>query len=99
MGIKKSSFLGTPTNPIAGTPFIISAIFKVYSSDPFIYSLVPSIGSINQKTLFVFFTLRSTVSSEIIGIDGVCSFIAFVNILFTSISPFVTGELSSLICI
>ena len=45
--------------------------FKVYSSFPAIYSLVPSIGSISQNIFDLFFTLKSTVSSEIIGILGV----------------------------
>ena len=37
--------------------FIIKAAFSVYSSLPAIYSLVPSIGSINQNILAVFFIL------------------------------------------
>ena len=63
--IKKPVFLGTPTRPRTGT-VITNAAFKVYSSLPAIYSLVPSIGSINQKTFEVFFTFTSTVSSEIV---------------------------------
>ena len=73
------------------------AAFTVYSSWPAIYSFVPSIGSINQKVLKVFFFFKSTVSSETTGIFGVKSFILSVSILLTSRSPFVTGVLSGLI--
>ena len=69
------------------------------SSLPAIYSLVPSIGSISQNILLVFLKSFFTVSSEIIGISGVNSMIFFVIISFTAMSPFVTGELSSLIVI
>ena len=78
---------------------ITKAAFKVYSSLPAIYSLVPSIGSINQNILAVFFIFKSTVSSEIIGILGVSSFILFVIKSFTLKSPLLTGDLSSLISI
>ena len=74
-----------------------NAAFKVYSSFPAIYSLVPSIGSINQNTLAVFFTFKSTVSSEITGILGVSSFIFLVINSFALKSPLLTGDLSSLI--
>ena len=75
------------------------AAFKVYSSLPAMYSFVPSIGSINQKTFEVFFNLRSTVSSEIIGIFGVNSAIFFEINSFTLRSPLLTGDWSSLISI
>ena len=77
--------------------FIINAAFIVNSSLSLIYSDVPSIGSINQKLFRFSFFLFSDVSSDIIGICGVNSEIFFVNILLTSISPFVTGVLSDLI--
>ena len=60
------------------------------------YSFVPSIGSINQKTLNYFF-LRSTVS-ETIGMFGVNLDILSVIISFTR-SPLPTGDLSPLISI
>ena len=71
----------------------------MYSSLPAIYSLVPSIGSISQNVFRVFFFLKSTVSSEIIGIFGVKLLIFSVSILLTSRSPLVTGELSGLIIV
>ena len=71
----------------------------MYSSLPAIYSLVPSIGSINQNTLAVFFSFRSTVSSEMIGRFGVICLILLVINSFTLKSPLLTGELSSLISI
>ena len=57
--------------PKTGTVLITNAAFRVYSSLPAIYSLVPSIGSINQNILAVFFFFKSTLSSEIIGMLGV----------------------------
>ena len=84
---------------MTGTVLITKAAFKVYSSLPAIYSLVPSIGSINQNTLAVFFIFKSTVSSETIGILGVSFFILFVIKSFTLKSPLLTGDLSSLISI
>mgnify|MGYP001275416894 CR=1 FL=1 len=78
---------------------ITNAAFKVYSSLPAIYSLVPSIGSISQKIFAVFFTFKSTVSSETIGIFGVSSLIFLVINSFTFRSPLLTGELSFLISI
>ena len=75
------------------------AALSVYSSLPAIYSFVPSIGSINQNILDLFFTFKSTVSSEIIGIFGVNSEIFFDIISFTFKSPLLTGDLSSLIVI
>ncbi len=59
--------------PSTGLRLTIKAAFKVYSFFFFIYSLVPSIGSINQKVFFslFIFILKSTVSSETIGILGV----------------------------
>ena len=85
--------------PIAGFKSIINAAFNVYSSFFFIYSLVPSIGSINQKFLDLFLVFRFIVSSEIIGISGVKSFIFSLKILSTAKSPSVTGDLSDLIVI
>ena len=76
--------MGTPTKPRIGTLLFIKAAFKVYSSLPAIYSLVPSIGSINQNIFSLFLIFRLTVSSETIGIFGVSSKIFLVKILFTS---------------
>ena len=59
--------------PIIGFLSITKAAFNVYSSLPDIYSFVPSIGSINQKIEFLFFSFIFTVSSEIIGTSGVSS--------------------------
>ena len=87
------------TSPSTGTVFTTKAAFKVYSSLPAIYSLVPSIGSINQNILAVFFIFKSTVSSEMIGMLGVSSLILSVISSFTFKSPLLTGELSSLISI
>ena len=71
----------------------------MYSSFPEIYSFVPSIGSINQKTEFLFFSFILTVSSEIIGMSGVsCSIFLLINSL-TFKSPLLTGDPSSLISI
>ena len=56
-------------------------------------------GSINQKLFKLFEDLFSEFSSETIGIFGVSFFILFVMILFTSISPLLTGVLSDLICV
>jgi len=81
------------------TLLIINAAFKVYSSFPAIYSLVPSIGSISQKIFSLFLTFRSTVSSETIGMFGVSSKIFFVMRSLTLKSPLLTGELSSLVSI
>ena len=78
---------------------MIRAAFKVYSSFPDIYSLVPSIGSINQKTFALFFFFISTVSSDMIGIFGVSILILLVIISLTWRSPLLTGDLSSLISI
>ena len=78
---------------------ITKAAFKVYSSLPAIYSLVPSIGSINQKIFEVFFIFKLTVSSETIGIFGVSSLILFVINSLTLKSPLLTGDLSSFIVI
>ena len=78
---------------------IIKAALRVYSSLPAIYSLVPSIGSISQNVFRLFFFLRSTVSSEMIGMLGVKILILSVSILLTSRSPFVTGELSGFVII
>jgi hypothetical protein len=78
---------------------ITNAAFKVYSSLPAIYSFVPSIGSINQKILFLFLILKSTVSSEMIGMFGVNSFILLQINSSTLKSPLLTGELSFFIVI
>ena len=78
---------------------ITKAAFKVYSSFPAIYSLVPSIGSINQKILDLFLTLKLTVSSETIGMFGVSWEIFLVIISLISKSPLLTGVLSSFILI
>ena len=75
------------------------AAFNVYSSFPAIYSFVPSMGSINQKILFLFLMLKSTVSSDTIGIFGVSSKILLVINLLQARSPLLTGELSDLISI
>ena len=56
-------------------------------------------GSINQKILDLFFLAKSTVSSETIGILGVRLEIFLVIKSFTSKSPLLTGDLSSLILI
>ena len=48
----------------------MSPAFKVYSSLPAIYSLVPSIDQLTNKfQVYSFF--KSTVSSDIIGMLGV----------------------------
>ena len=85
--------------PIVGRLLTIKPAFKVYSSFPEIYSLVPSIGSISQYVFNLFFFVKSTVSSDTIGIFGVSTFIFSVIILLTSMSPLVTGEPSSFILI
>ena len=69
----------------------------MYSSFPEIYSLVPSIGSINQKTVFLFFSFILTVSSEIIGMSGVSCLIFLLIISLTFKSPLLTGVLSETI--
>jgi hypothetical protein len=74
-----------------GTLSIIKAAFKVYSFFPAIYSLVPSIGSISQNIFSLFLILKSTVSSEIIGIPGVNSKILFVISSLALKSPLLTG--------
>ena len=71
----------------------------MYSSFPAIYSFVPSIGSINQNIFSLFLIFRSTVSSDIIGMEGVSSIILLVIISFTLRSALLTGDLSSLISI
>ena len=58
---------------------------------------MPSIGSINQNVFKFLFNLFEEDSSETIGISGVISLIFLVRMLFTSISPLVTGVLSDLI--
>ena len=88
---------GALITPSTGFLFIINAAFIVNSSLLLIYEDVPSIGSINQKLFKFSFFLLEDVSSDIIGISGVSVEIFFVNILLTSISPFVTGVLSDLI--
>ena len=50
---------------------IIKEAFNVNSSWLFIYSLVPSIGSTNQKFLYFSFLFKLIVSSEIRGMLGV----------------------------
>jgi len=71
----------------------------VYSSLPAMYSFVPSMGSISQYVLSVFFFFKSTVSSEIIGMLGVSCAICSEIISLTLKSPLVTGEPSSLVFI
>ena len=56
--------------PMVGAVLTIKPAFKVNSSLPAIYSFVPSIGSISQKVFNLFFWVKSTVSSEIIGMFG-----------------------------
>ena len=63
------------------------------------YSLVPSIGSINQKIFALFLIFKFTVSSDIIGKSGVSSLILSVINSLTFRSPLLTGDLSSFISI
>ena len=83
--------------PRAGFLFNINAAFNVNSSLLFIYSPVPSIGSISQKSFKFWSFLCAEFSSETIIILGVISEIFFVNILLTSMSPLLTGVLFDLI--
>ena len=92
-------FFGAYIIPATAFLFITRPAFNVYSSPPFIYELVPSIGSINHKSFRSLVSTSPIFSSDTISIFGDMVFNFSIIISFTAKSPLVTGVLSSFVLI